>query len=136
MFVMLALAGPAEAALALGLLICFGWLSVMLICTIAGVAARSWPLVIAVLGMWLIGTLLFRPFMGFFPSGSTIDPDVVSWERDFFALGIAWALESIGLAALVTGAWWMGWFYRHNAPGFPVAMQTLASSEGNATHEN
>lgn len=105
---MIAAAGIAEAAWTLALIL-IG--SGLLLTGIMALVAAAWPsrgLVVAAVGLLVVGSLYFEVWRCFTPFEAVAyeDPDVVSAAASFRAVGVAWVVTCVfilGCAARLGG---------------------------------
>lgn len=120
MFMTIALAGLAEAAMSFALLLGVFWMLLLAIIALAALALHSRPLAMALALLWIGGTLLFLPFQGLIPHPPSFDSDVNSWAQMYLLFGLAWASLTALMVGVFSFAWRKGRWVSPNKQGFPV----------------
>lgn len=106
----LAMAGLAEAAEQMALLVAWGGLLLAAVFLAAGIWRRTWALFGLGVGAWLVLTMLFTPWAAFGPIDNPHgDPDVDHWVSQWRGWAAAWVAVTVG--AIVAGA-----MHRRGAP--------------------
>ena len=94
----LGMAGLAEGAMAMALMLEWGALLISLVCLIVALVRKSPVLLGVSIGVLIVMTFFFTPWAPFVHATSQ-DLDDVYWTGQFRVAGVAWALISVGAAA-------------------------------------
>lgn len=97
----LALAGPAEEALAIEVAVGYGMLFLAVLLTAVGLGLRSWRFELIPLGVLCLFTLLYMPWRVFGSVDAGGDSDVVYWLSEYRSLGIYWVIAALGTLAAI-----------------------------------